>query len=212
MKSKVEKTELSYRERAGRMSKRARKIACRAAGELWREATKAAADLGSIEIECLNSMRAAGEKILEAAGRSQLLFTLEVKEFCRKEILPLLPPGMELEQVQACVQIASHIPKPIQNRDELRAVKAEVQLAFQALGLIETRRRKELQTPHTRNLFSDFVSMATNLKLLIDELESELPLEQWTTDALDEFLETMLPVKGTILRAEKIRLGIVDVK
>jgi hypothetical protein len=167
----MENDKLTYPERAGKMAKKARKVACREAGEAWRNATKAAADMGELEIEVVNSLRLAGEKILEAAGRAQLTFSLEVKEFCRKELLPMLPPGMEIEQVCACVKIAAHISKPIQNRDELRAVRQEVQLAFQALGLVEVRRRAELQTAHARNLFSDFVSRASGLIVLVADME-----------------------------------------
>lgn len=203
--------ETAYPERAGKLAKQARKAACSAAGEHWRAATKAAADMRDLEIEVVNSLRLAGEKILEAAGRTQLFFSLEVKEFCRKEILPLLPPGMEINQIRACVQIASHIPRPIENREELRAARQDVQLAFQALGLVEVRRRTELQSPVVRNLFSDFVNRVSALKVAVAELEAEGPLKDWPAEKLEEMLETLTPLVELNERVKKIRLGIVEV-
>lgn len=197
----------NYVERAGKMATKARKLACRQAAAHWREASKAAADIGSLEIECINQMRAAGEKILEACGRTQLVFNLDVKEFVRKKLLPHLPPGMELPQVQACVQIAAHVKEPIKTRDELKSVKAEMQLAFQALGLLEPPRRGE-QSRIERNVFCEFVTKARNVEIVIESLEKDLPLEKWDPPALDEFLETLVPIVGLYERAKKIRLGI----
>jgi hypothetical protein len=200
-------TELTYTERAGKMSRRARKAACAQAGKAWQKAQSAAGNISELEIVCVNRLREAGVALNQAAGRTQLLFNIHGLEFCRNELLPLLPPGMGLEQVQACVHIANSVPKPIQTREELKLAKQELQLAFQALGLIEAPRRKELQSAHARNLFSDFVSRAVGLNVLFDDLEKEEPMENWPAAKLDEFLETTVPVAAKIEKAKKLRLG-----
>lgn len=199
--------ETTYPERAGALARCARKTACETAGEHWLAAQAAASAIGDLEIKCVNELREAGESINRASGRDQLLFSLEGKEFCRKELLPLLPPGMGMDQVRACCHIASHVKKPIQTREELRALKQEMQMAFKSLGMIESTKRPELQSAVTRNLFSDWVNKSTGLYLVMDELEKEEPMDRWTPEKLDEFLETSLPMKERILRAERLRLG-----
>lgn len=201
-------TELTtYPERALAMTKAARKAACERAGEKYHKAMHAAGNIGELEVVVINRLREAGLELITACGREQLLFSLEGKEFCRRELLPFLPE-MDLAKVQVCVHIANTVKTPLANQEELRAVRPELQLAFQMFGLADAPRRKELQTAHARNLFSDFVSRATSLKLLFDELEQEEPMAQWPPDKLDEFLETAQPVKEKIERAEKLRLGI----
>ena len=199
--------EMTYPERAGAMSRRARKNACADAGRHWKRAEAAASNIGELEIVCLNELRSVGEKINQAAGRDQLLFNIKGAEFCRKEILPLLPEGMLLQQVQACVHIANTIKTPIETRAELEAVRPELQLAFQALGLASAPRRKELQSPVAQNLFSDFVNRTASLGMLFEELETEEPMDHWPPEKLDEFLETAEPVKEKIERAESLRMG-----
>ena len=200
-------TTLTYTEHASTMSRTARQSACTEAGKLWLKATAAATSIGELEIDCVNRLREAGLKINQACGREQLSFNLEGKEFCRREILPLLPAGMDLAAVHTCVHLANHLKQPVATREELRAIKPELQLAFQTLGLVEAPRRKELQTAHGRNLFSDFVSRTLGLRALFEELEKEEPMETWPAPKLDEFLESTLPVKERIERAERLRLG-----
>lgn len=190
------------------MAAKARKQACRRAGDHWREAAKAAADIGYLEIECINQLRAAGEDFKAAAGRTQLVFNLETVEFFRAKILPHLPPGMELPQVQACVQIAAHVKEPIKTREDLKSAKAELQLAFQALGLIEKPIREGNQNLIERNLFCTFTTGARRLEIVLEDIEKELPLEKWDPPALDEFLDTLVPLVNLFERAKKIRLGI----
>lgn len=189
------------------MAKKARKAAIRAAGAHWREATKAAADVGSLQIECLNQMRASGEKILEACGRTQLSFNLEVCEFVRREILPHLPPGMEINGVKACVHIASRFKDDIKTVEDLRGAKSELQLAFTALGIIEPRRH-EGQSMIDRNLFCTVTMASRKLVISFEDLQKEMPMEEWSGEALDEILESLHPIRELITRIEKVRLGL----
>gem|GEM_PF-5723510 len=199
---------LTYTERAGKMAARARVAACAKAGQAWKSAQIATEEITEKEMAVVNALREAGLALQQASGlRSQLLFDIGGKEFCRKELLPLLPAGMGLEQVQACVHIAKAVPAPITTRDGLRAAKQEMQLAFQVLGLIDAPRRKELQSAHARNLFSDFVSRALGLNVLFADLDKEEPMEKWPAPKLDEFLETTVPVVARIEKAKKLRLG-----
>ena len=140
--------------------------------------------------------------------RQQLLFTDGGVEFCRKEILPHLPVGMDLPVVQACVHIANTITQPIASPAELRSYKPALQLAFQTLGLAEGSRRRELQTAHARNLFSDFVDRVAGLQTVMCNLIKTEQMENWPAAKLDEFLEKALPIKQQIERAEKLRLGL----
>jgi len=196
-----------YNQHAIAMTNRERKACAERAGALFTKAQHAAMNIGELEVVCLNRLREAGIQFNIACGREQLIFTVEGREFCRKELLPHLPPEMDIAAIQACVHIANNVPKPIETREELKAVKAELQLAFQALGLADAPRRKELQTAHARNLFSDFVNKFAAVKLTLDELETEQPMDKWPSAKLDEFIENAQPVKAKIERAEKLRLG-----
>ncbi len=193
----------TYPERAGEIQKQARIAACEEASVNWLAAKKAAGDVTQNEIACLNFMRAAGDAIAQAAGR-QLTFGIESKEFCRKELLPLLPEGMNMAALQACVHIASRLPKPIKTKEELASVKKELQLVFEALGVSEAPRRKELQESHPRNLFSEFVSKAAGFGVLFAELEKVEPMQDWSRNKLTEFLDYARPVKEKIELAEKL--------
>ena len=201
-------SDLSYPERAGKMSARARKAACKTFNKHWVRAKKRADVISDEEIGTVNDLRECGLAIQQMSGtRTQMLFDLAGKEFFRKEIQPLLAPGVGLEHVQACIHIAKTIKEPIRTREQLQLAKQEMQLAFQALGLIDAPRRKELQNAHARNLFSDFVSRAAGLKVLFDDLNREEPMETWPPEKLDEFLETTVPVEATINQAKRLRLG-----
>lgn len=202
-------TELTtYNERSMSLTKAARKAACERAGEKFVKAQHATGNIGELEIVVVNGLREAGLELITACGRDQLLFSLEGREFCRKELMPYLPPGMDLPKIQACVHIANTVKEPIATVEELRTVKTELQMAFQMFGLSEAPRRKELQTAHARNLFSDWVSRITSTALVGNEMEQSEPMESWPGSKLDEYLEAAQPVKQQIERAEKIRLGI----
>lgn len=198
----------TYTERAGAMNKRARQLLVEEAGKLWLKARSAADNIGELEIVCMNRMREAGLKINQASGHEQLIFGVDGTEFCRREILPHLPPSMDLKIVRACVHLANNLKAPVQDREELRAAKRELQLVMESLGLAEAPRRKELQSAHARNLFSDYVSRVASLRVLFEELETEEPMERWSPDKLDEFLENAQPVEERIARAKKLRLGL----
>jgi hypothetical protein len=198
----------TYTERAGEMNRRARQLLVEEAGKLWLKARNAADNIGELEIVCLNRMREAGLKINQASGHEQLIFGSDGTEFCRREILPHLPEGMDMKVVRACVHLATNLKAPVRDREELRAAKRELQLVMESLGLAEAPRRKELQSAHARNLFSDYVSRVASLRVLFEELEVEEPMERWSPDKLDEFLEEAAPVKERITRAEKLRLGL----
>ena len=195
--------EMTYPERAGAMSRATRRAACKLAGKEWLQAQQDAKMMQAREMSCINHLRRAGEFINRAAGREQLLFNLEGFEFAREHLLPLLP-GMTVEQVRACVHIARTVKEDVTTPEQLKSVRHEMQLGFQALGLADPPRRKELQSAQARNLFSDFVSRTAGLGVLFEELEEEEPMEQWPPDKLQEFLDSVVPVREKIERAEKL--------
>lgn len=197
----------TYTERAGGMARQARQAACAAAAKHWQQAQAAAGNIVAAELTCLNELRAAGQRFNDAAGREQLLFTAEGREFVRAEILPHMPRGMTVAHIHACVQLAQRLPQPVTSREELAALRTELQLTFQTLGLIQAPRRKEFQTERLRNLFSDFVHRVDKLASIIREVVEEEPMETWPVNKLDEFLDYSRPVKERIEAAEKLRLG-----
>lgn len=200
-------TELTYPERATAMEKRARKALVEKAGALWLKAKHAAANIGELEVLAINRMREAGLALNAASGHEQLIFSLEGAEFCRKEILPHLPEGMDLRAVRVCVHLAANLKAPIASREELKAAKAHVQLVLDALGLADASRRKELQSAHTINLFCKSTRHCSQLLDLLDELEKAEPMETWPANKLDEFLDQSAPLKERIAKAEKLRLA-----
>jgi hypothetical protein len=189
---------LTYPERAGKMAKRARAAAIKTFNKIWQRAKKRAVKITDEEIGTVNDLRECGLALQQMAGtRTQMLFDMAGKEFIRREILPHLPPGIGLEQVQACVHIAKTIPAPISTREELNLARQEMQLAFVALGLIEAPRRKELQNAHARNLFSDIVSAASGFTVKFRELLQTEPIESWPREKKEEYLETTNPIVET---------------
>jgi hypothetical protein len=105
------------------------------------------------------------------------------------------------------VHLANTLPKPISTPEELRAVKKEVQQMLTIFGLAEAPRRKELQSAHARNKYAEVADKAASLRVLLDEIEQEEPMEQWPRPKVEEFLEDMQPVRERIAKAEKLVLG-----
>ena len=199
----------TYPERAVEMTKQARRAACESAGKHWEVAAKATSDIEQAKIIRINELREAGIDLNTACGREQLLFTADGFIFTREKILPHLPPDMTVEAVRACVHIANKMPAPITTVAEVNLLEKQLQVEFALLGLAESHKRKELQSPHVRDLFSNFVSRAARLEVLIDELEKDPDIgamDKWNPELLDEFIETMKPAKEKIERAEKLRL------
>lgn len=198
----------TYTERAGAMNKRARQLLVEEAGNLLLKAKHAAGNIGELQIFCINQMRAAGLKINQASGHEQLIFNMEGTEFCRREILPYLPEGMDLKMVRACVHVANNLKEPIKTLDELRAAKRELQLVMESVELATAPKRDQIQTAHARNLFAAYVSTTCNFRMLLDKMETEEPMERWSPDKLDEFLENWQPLEERVARAKKLRLGL----
>lgn len=195
-----------YSERAGAMNKSARRTACGEVSKLWTQSKAAEGDIFELEKLILNNLREAGQKLNLASGREQLLFTIEGKEFVRKELLPNLPADMGLAQVQACVHIAQHIRERVETREQLRAAKREFQLALHALG-IGQKPQRELQTAHTRNLFQIFVNRLMDVSALCEDLSREEPLEDWPREKVEDFLESARRLRDQIAKAERVLLG-----
>jgi len=195
-----------YSERAGAMSKSARRTACHEISKLWTQSKAAEGDIFELEKLILNNLREAGQKLNLASGREQLLFTLEGKDFVRKELIPYLPDDMGLNQVQACVHIAQHIRERVETREQVRAAKREFQLALIALGIGEKPQR-QFQTAHTRNLFQVFVNRLMDVGAMCDDLSKEEPLESWPREKVEDFLESARRLRDQISRAEKVLLG-----
>jgi hypothetical protein len=205
MTTEIEPT--THGERSLALNKNARRAACEDAGKHWLRHRSASDNMDTCRIVRLNELRAAGACINVACGREQLLFTTDGNIFCREQLLPFLPPDMSLAAVQGCVHIANKMPAPAQTVAEVTALERQFQDEFVLLGLLPSHKRKELQTAHARNLFSDFVNKFAAVKLTLDELELEEPMAGWSADKLDEFLENAQPVKEKIQRAENIRLN-----
>jgi hypothetical protein len=198
--------ELTYTERSVAMSRNARNQLLTEAGELWQEARVAAGDIKDLEILCLNNMREAGMKLNLSSGREQLLFNLEGLEFCRKEILPHLPPEMDLNTVKLCVHLANKIPEPIENHEQLQNAKAEVQQVFSAFGLADAPKRREMQTSHARDMFVEFTYRFSSLPAYFDKLKLEIPYATWPRSKIEEALFVLEPVKLEIATLEKLLL------
>ena len=196
----------TYPERAGQMAKNARKAAFTKAAEHLEKFKTTMLSIGELRVLRLNQLRAAGEQFNLGCGREQLQFGLEGIEFTRKEILPFMPDGIGVNEVHACVLIANKMPSPAKTPAQVEAFEKQFQHEFEMLGLTPSHKRKELQSPVARNLFSDFVNKFAGIRVTFQELENEAPMASWPAEKLDEFLETARPIKDKILNAEKLRL------
>lgn len=199
--------ELTYPERAGAMAKSARSAAFKKAATHLEKYKAATLNIGKLRVLRLNQLRLAGEQFNLGCGREQLQFGLEGVEFTRKEILPFMPPGIGVNEVHACVLIANKMPEPAKTPAQVDLLEKQFQHEFELLGLVTSHKRRELQSPVARNLFSDFVNKFAGIRVTFQELEAEAPMDTWSPEKLDEFLETAEPIKEKIERAEKLRLG-----
>jgi hypothetical protein len=203
------KVELTHDEKALTQNRAARKAAAEAGGTKLAEAIAVMAKVRGLEVVSLNALRAAGQDFIISSGREQLILDPAGMRFARQEILPHLPPQAKLDHIRLAVHLANILPEPIKTEDELRAVKREVQQMFTIFGLAEAPRRKELQNSHARNHYAEFVDRVASITMLVRRLEEEEPMENWSGEKLDEFLEDAAPIKRVIDRAERLRLGLV---
>ena len=196
----------SYTERAGKLGKAARKTAFKNAAKCLLKYKEATAEIGSLRVDRLNRLREAGLQFNIGSGREQLAFNIEGIEFTRKEILPLMPDGIGVEEVHACVLIANKMKEPAKTPAEVDALERQFQVEFEMLGLVPSHKRKELQSSHARNLFSEFVNITSGLTVKMTDLEKEEPMERWPAFKLDEFLETTVPVVAMVEKAKQLRM------
>ena len=98
------------------------------------------------------------------------------------------------------------MPEPAKTPAQVDLLEKQFQHEFEMLGLVPSHKRKELQSPVARNLFSDFVNKFAGIRVTFQELEAEAPMDTWPTEKLDEFLETTVPVAAKIEQAKKLRL------
>lgn len=83
------------------------------------------------------------------------------------------------------------------------ALKAELQHKI-SIGRGNIRRER-LRARPVRLPFSDFVCKAVSLNAQLRKLEKEDAPKLWSPEKLDEFLETVAPIREAIGRIEKIR-------
>lgn len=194
----------TYTERAGQMSKAARKAAFTQAAKHLERFKNATMNIGELKVVRLNQLREAGLQFNIGCGREQLQFTIEGIEFARREILPLMPKGIDIDQIHGCVLIANKMPEPARTAEEAAALEKMFQSEFEMLGLVASHRRKELQSSHARNLFSEFVNRTAGLNVLVSDLEKDEPMDRWPAQKVEEFLQTAQPFKEKILKAESL--------
>jgi hypothetical protein len=194
-------------ERAKVQVDEARAEAAKEGGGLLAKAMELMDNSADLHVAAVNAAREAGQRFNVASGREQLVFTVEGMSFARTHILPHLPAGCDLRHVRLAVHLAQILPEPLRSREELPQVKHELQQLLAVSGLGEAPHRRELQSAHARNLFSDFVSGAGGMRKLIEQLEKEEPMEEWPQTKLDEFLVSVKPIRERITLAERLMLG-----
>lgn len=172
------------------------------------DAFAAIASMKNSEVDAVNNMREAGIRANIASGNKQLVFNTSGIEFASREIMPHMPKGATINHLRVAVQLAARLPKPVESSDELRGIRVEIQQMLALCGFGEPAKRRELQSARGRNFFADGISKLLDFRVLIESVEKEEPMENWTDDMLDEFLVSVQPIRDRIQRAEKIRLGL----
>jgi hypothetical protein len=200
--------ELTYPERAGAIARDSRINCCEEAGWHWLAAVEAKKEIEREKIRAFNELREAGIKLNEASGREQLTFNLNGKDFVRKELLTHLPDGMTLSQVQCCCHIANTVQEPVKTIEELRVEEEKMQPFFEE-HFGESKKKIVLTSHAAKNLFSTIVTKTQDWSNIFDELVEEEPIEKWSGEQLDEFIEKTRPIVERRDQAIKIRLHTV---
>jgi hypothetical protein len=129
--SRLENADYSTRIAA---TKRAERIATvKSAGELWKEGIADGKEGAARFVSCANKLSQAGVELNQASGHEQLLLNADGLDFIQKDILPHLPAGMDIFQIEYCVTIARVMPKPVKRLEEIP--KAAMQMVFFACEL-----------------------------------------------------------------------------
>lgn len=64
---------------------------------------------------------------------------------------------------------------------------------------------KRVQIAHTRNFWAQIVSKTCGLRVMMEEVEKNEPMEKWSADRLDIFLITAQPIVARFDRAKRLR-------
>lgn len=196
---------MTYPERAGAIAREARIECCQTAAKHWNQAVEAKHGIDREKIKAFNELREAGISLNEASGREQLTFNENGREFVRKELLPHLPEGMTVSKVQCCCHIANTVPEPVKTIEELRVEQDKME-PFLTEHFGESKKKIALTSHKAKNLFSTIVTKTADWAAVFDELAVEEPLEQWSGEKLDEFIEKTKPMDDRYQAAVKIRL------
>lgn len=196
--------ETTYEERAAIQTRSARKALVEDAGQHWLRALHARDNAKECFIVMVNQVREAGIRLNEASGHEQLLFTADGMDFCRRELIPHLPKGMDLKAIQCCVKLALALPKKIERPEELEEYRAEVQTVMVALQLEDAPRRLGTMNPVTKNIASEWVRFGARAVCVFKSLQETIHFEELTSDEINELIESWRPIKAEIERLEKL--------
>lgn len=196
--------ETTYAERSVSMTKQARRVLAEEAGRRWLKALNARDNAKECFVVMVNAVREAGLKLIQASDHEQLIFNADGMDFCRRELLPHLPVGMDLKAVQACVKLANALPKPIERPEELEEHRAELQLVMVTLELEDAPKRVGTLNPTQKNFASEWIRLGARAVGVFNSLKETIHVEELNREEILELVESWRPIKTEIERLEKM--------
>lgn len=199
--------DMTYPEKAGSISREARKAAFGAAAQLAGKFFAANTSHDQASIDRLNYAREIGRQINLGAGRDQLLFNVDGFEFVMREVLPHFPPGVTANHVRGWVLISEKIKEEVKTIQEALHFERVLQQEFEFLQIIEARHHGE-QKLINRDEWCALTNSFRTCDLHLQKVFTALPITQWSEQQLDSFLEAATPIAEKVEAAKKIRLGL----
>lgn len=196
MKSKKQKPQLEYADRALVMHREANAAEFKEAAKLIAEAKSSCKKLGKQTVAATNKCRAAGIMIKTLCGHDHVSIEFWQKNDCSKKL------GVGFETAKWLVSIANKLENPV--RTLMEAAPYLLQCFF-ATELLESPKREDQQQAIHFDLVQIFFKKITTDKQDFEKAIRAQPMETWKPVLLDSLLSETEWISVIRDRAMKLR-------
>lgn len=209
----MDNNQMTSLEAADKQRLSARKESVIRAAEKILSAINAAGEIKSTKVYAANMLRDAGLYLIEASGRTRLIFNSDGMVFLREHVLPHMPAGTAIELLKMAVHLAATIEKPFQNYEEYSQYVFEFQAIDKQLGVTCSQQIHEAgECVAPKNHFLTVVCGIDSVRVKLQKMIEQKPVETWSPWELDSFLGRWQVVEEFVAKARQAASRLADEK
>jgi hypothetical protein len=190
---------LTYTERAAKMTAQEESALVTEIAKDFKVVEESAHKTEQLMIVGCNAMRRIGCNVQILTGHEQI--SVSTFEGLKKKHGKRVPKKLSFNFLKCCVHVSHKIDKDVTTAQEAMQLQKDL---FIANAQYSEPKRLAEQTAHDVNPWSELISKGAAVIAFIVQMQEDEPMENWSKDKLDSFVQTYKPLVTTYHAAEAL--------